>query len=105
MRADNTGRGPYLGRDDLDLLFPYSANIDLNMNGLVDSEFCGQSAGQNVQVLEPLDDASDSAGISVGENPQPEYRNCRRTHEPYIPYLQVEERTPPTPGFRWKPGS
>lgn len=40
------------------------------MNGLVNAELRDYSTGQHIQVLEALDDPSDSAGISVGDDPQ-----------------------------------
>jgi hypothetical protein len=72
MRAHDSGRRADLGRDDLKLLLRDPANVNLNVNGLINTELRDHSTGQYIQVLESLDDPSDSTGISVGEDPQPE---------------------------------
>jgi hypothetical protein len=38
------------------------------VDGFIDSELSDDSPRQNIDVLKPLDDASDSAGISVGDD-------------------------------------
>lgn len=60
----------YLGRDQRQLLFRQSENIDLNMQSFVSTEFSDHPPRQNVQILETLDDASECAGISVCDHPQ-----------------------------------
>jgi hypothetical protein len=72
MGAHDTGRRADLRHDDLDLLFWKPADVHLNMNDLIDAKLRDHSTGQHIQVLEALDDPSDSSGISVGDDPHPE---------------------------------
>jgi len=50
--------------DQCHLFFWYPANIDLDMQCFVRTEFSNDSARQDIQVLETLDYARDRAGIS-----------------------------------------
>ena len=72
MRAHHAGRRSNLCRDDFELLFGYAKDVHLNMDSFVNTEFSDDSPGRNIEVLKTLDDASDSARISVGDDPKSE---------------------------------
>jgi hypothetical protein len=72
MRAYNARRLTDFRSDHLELLLRHAANIHLNMNRFVNTELSDDSPRQNIQVLEPLDNASDDTRISVGDDSEPE---------------------------------
>jgi hypothetical protein len=71
IRAANRCGLSDLGRNQRQVLFRQSEDIDLNVQRVVRTEFSDNPPGQDVQILETFDDASECAGISVCDNPQP----------------------------------
>jgi hypothetical protein len=52
-------------RDHFELLLGQTANVDLNMECLVGTEFSDDSARQHVQIVKTLENSSDGAWVSV----------------------------------------
>ncbi len=68
VRADH-GRSLFdLGRDQGETLLRQSADIDLYMQSAVGGELGDDAPGDDVDVLESLEYASERAGISFGDD-------------------------------------
>jgi hypothetical protein len=58
-------------RDQRKALFRQPKNIHLNVEQIVRAELGDDSARQDTEILEALEDTSECAGISVGSNSKP----------------------------------
>lgn len=71
MGIDDRETLPDFCRHQLQLVFGQAADVNLDMQHVVFGELRDDSAGQDIQILESLDDASDGAGISVRYHAKP----------------------------------
>ena len=68
MRIDSARRLTDLARNQRQLLFRKSEDINLDVENIVRADFSGNSPRHDVQILKALEDAGDCARISVGND-------------------------------------
>jgi hypothetical protein len=67
IRAHDGRRLVDLRRDERQPLFPQSKDVDLDLERIVRAELCDNSTRENIEVVKAFEDASEGAGISVGD--------------------------------------
>jgi hypothetical protein len=73
IRIDDARHLANLGRNQRQLFYRQSENVDLNVERIVRAEFSDDSARHDIEVLKALDDAGERARISVGNDAKPTY--------------------------------
>jgi hypothetical protein len=70
VRVDNTrGLADFRG-DEPQLLLGKSEDIDLNVKGVVGSALSDDAPGQNIEILETLEDAGNGARVVIRDDAQ-----------------------------------
>ena len=72
MRIDSARRLTDLARNQRQLLFRKSEDINLDVENIVRANFSADSPRHDVEILKALEDASDCARISVGNDSKPQ---------------------------------
>ena len=67
IRAHDGRRLVDLRRDERQPLFRQSKDVDPDVERIVRAELCDNSTRENIEVVKALEDASEGAGISVGD--------------------------------------
>jgi hypothetical protein len=70
VRIHDAGRLTDLRGDQRQLFYRQPENVNLDMECIVRAEFGDDTARQDIAVLEALENASDCARISVGNDPK-----------------------------------
>jgi hypothetical protein len=71
VRVHDTRRLTNLRRDQPQLLLAKSEHIHLNVKCIVGSAFGDDAPGQDVEILETLENAGDGPGVAIRDDSQP----------------------------------
>src|SRR6185437_10013583 len=104
VRADDGGGLADLGGNQCQVGFRDPEGIDLDMQLAVGGELGDHAARDEIDVLESLEDASEHAGVSVGDDPESQQGTLWRGHGSNPVEGERSRYTQTSPGFPRKPG-